>query len=166
MPARIRRIRTDEGARFRDIRLRALRDTPRAFGSTAAEAEKLPPGYWAQRAWGGAEGRESVILVAEDGDAWVGLVGGFLDEDGDGAQLISMWVHPAYRSQGLGRDLVLDLIAWAVSHGVGAVRLGVTADNDAAIGLYARCGFVSTGRENPHPSQPDAREIEMVYRVP
>lgn len=166
MPIRIRKIALHEGSRFREIRLRALRDSPRAFGSTVAETEARCPEYWLHRACAGSEGRESVILVAEDGLSWVGMVGGFLSEGGTRADLISMWVDPGYRGRGLGSDLVQALTSWAGQRGARSVYLGVTSDNVPAIALYERCGFLSTGEETAHPSQPDAREREMVYHVP
>ena len=46
----IRRARADEAVALRELRLRALRDAPAAFLTTAAQAEALPDDEWATRA--------------------------------------------------------------------------------------------------------------------
>jgi hypothetical protein len=53
----IRRIRADEGLRLRALRLRALSDSPTAYGSTLASEELYPESIWHERAASGAAGR-------------------------------------------------------------------------------------------------------------
>lgn len=163
----VRRIRSTEGGRFRAIRLRAVADSPGAFGSTLAEIEARPTQYFHDRAAAGAEGEESVLFVAEESGDWIGLVGGFLGEsEGERcADLISMWVSPSYRGRGIGRRLVERLVGWARERGARRVILWVTETNAAAIGLYARCGFVPTSATQPLPSDPHLLEREMVLTL-
>src|SRR6185295_4409878 len=72
---RVRRIRADEAEALRAIRLRALADTPLAFGSTHAREAAYPPERWEKWA------RES---VAAPGQAWF-LALAHDDEAGAGA---------------------------------------------------------------------------------
>ena len=70
-------------------------------------------------------------------------------------ELISMWITPAARGQGVGDDAVRQVLAWAretfpASH----VVLSVKTDNDYARTLYERHGFVDAG---PSPDDPDER---------
>jgi ribosomal protein S18 acetylase RimI-like enzyme len=160
----VRQVRSTEGARFRAIRLQAIEDSPSAFGSTLAETEARPMTYWHDRVAQAAAGEESVLFVAEDDTTWVGIVGGFLGET-EGMKsvaLISMWVDPAYRGQGLGRQLVERIITWAQHHGARHVELWVTEQNDPAISLYIRCGFQTTGETQQLPSNPDLLEQRMI----
>jgi N-acetylglutamate synthase len=60
---------------------------------------------------------------------------------GDWLGLSAVEVHPDSRREGLGTAVVDALLAWGVSHGAGSAYLQVLADNDAALGLYARYGF-------------------------
>jgi hypothetical protein len=76
--ASVRRLRADEHALLRDLRLRSLRDAPLAFGSTLAREEAFPPGEWARRAAAGAAGRDQVTFVVEPA---AGLAVGRLDPD-------------------------------------------------------------------------------------
>jgi len=50
----IRRIRADEGLRLKALRLRALADSPMAFGSTLAREQAYPDALWHERAATGA----------------------------------------------------------------------------------------------------------------
>jgi ribosomal protein S18 acetylase RimI-like enzyme len=164
MAISVRRIRPDEGPAFRAIRLAAIQDSPQAFGSSLAEIEARPEAYCEERARTGAAGNENVLFVAEKGNRWVGVVGGFISDATAmrSVDLVSMWVHPDYRGQGVGRRLVDQLVMWAREGGAERVVLWVTTGNDPAILLYRRCGFRETGNTQRLPSHPELREQEMV----
>jgi ribosomal protein S18 acetylase RimI-like enzyme len=57
------------------------------------------------------------------------------------AGLHDIVTHPAHRNRGHGRQLVIDLLAWARARGAQAGWLGVMLDNDPAVRLYRRAGF-------------------------
>ena len=164
MSVSVRRIRPDEGQAFRDIRLQAIQDSPQAFGSSLQETLARPDTYREERARSGAVGQENVVFVAEDIDRWVGVVAGFVLNATAvrSVDLVSMWVHPAYRGQGIGRRLVDQVVAWARERGAEHVALWVTQDNNAATLLYQRCGFRETGNTQQLPSHPEQPEQEMV----
>ncbi len=159
----IRRIRADEGLRLREIRLRALAEAPMAFGSTLSETERLPDAAWQERASAAAAGQQRSLFVAEDGDRWLGLAGGVIDDETPPGEfeLVSMWVDPAARGSGLGRRLVDAVAEWARAGGATRLRLWVTEGNAPAIALYARCGFSMTGETLPHGWHPTLRELLM-----
>lgn len=60
--------------------------------------------------------------------------------------LFDILVAPPYRGRGMGRRLVRTLLAWGRRQGATAAYLQVTADNDAAIGLYRQLGFAEAYR--------------------
>lgn len=159
----IRKIRPGEEADFRAIRLRALADSPSAFASTLEETEARPMEYWHDRVSSAVAGQESVLFVATEGDAWIGLVGGYIfqEEGVEVPYLISMWVDPVYRGRGIGRALVAQVIEWVREQGLEHLVLEVESSNRSAIALYTRCGFRATGEVNPHPTYPGLREIMM-----
>ena len=98
---------------FKDVRLRALRDTPNAFGSTYAKESQLSDADWIKRAaqW---NSERSAAFVAMDGDTACGIVGSFLDQDdATRAHLVSMWTAPTHRHRGIGRLLVNEVLGWA-----------------------------------------------------
>jgi GrpB-like predicted nucleotidyltransferase (UPF0157 family)/GNAT superfamily N-acetyltransferase len=161
---RIRRIQAGDAAILRRVRLAALTDVPDAFGSTRAQTEIRPEGYWTERADRQSSGDHSVAYFAEDNAVPCGLVGGFRsDEDAATASLVSMWVAPTHRRRGVGRLLVDAVVSWARQAGYKALELWVTESNVAANSLYAQAGFQPTGQLQPLPSNPAL--IERKYRL-
>lgn len=148
---------------FRQVRLSALQESPAAFGSTYAEESKLSNGEWQRRAEQ-CSGDKSVGYIAADGAQPCGIVACFIDSDAlTAAHLVSMWVAPTYRSQGVGQLLVRNIFEWAEAHHVRTLILTVTSSNDRAIRFYERLGFVKTGNTEPYPNDPALFEYEMIY---
>jgi ribosomal protein S18 acetylase RimI-like enzyme len=147
---RIRRIRADEGASLRDIRLRALRESPSAFSSTLDRELAYGDELWASRASLASAGDKAATFVAEsDAQDWLGLVTvlGVDHEAASGtgaAELVSMWIAPEARRLGLGEKLVLAALDFARGSNVPAMELSVTRGNEDAMRLYLRLGFCRT----------------------
>lgn len=151
---------------FKDVRLRALLDTPNAFGSTYARESELGDAEWMRRAirWNGERG---IGFLAIDDGIGCGIVGSMLDEnDATSATLVSMWTAPTHRRQGIARRLVDAVMAWARSRDVTVMRLMVTSSNAAAISFYEQVGFACTGRTEPYPNDASLVEFEMLRRLP
>ena len=89
------------------------------------------------------ENRLSLWLVALDGDTVAGYVGSqsVLDE----ADMMNIAVHPDYRRQGIGRDLVLALADALKEKGIRGLMLEVRQSNAPAIALYESLGFAQVG---------------------
>jgi ribosomal protein S18 acetylase RimI-like enzyme len=143
----VRTARPDEWRRVRDLRLRALADSPDAFGSTF-ERERAH----AEREWlrwiSGWESGANRLVVALDGEAWIGMAVGSRTGDDDRAHLYAMWVDPRSRRAGVGRRLVEAVLAWASAEGATEIELGVTAINHAAVDFYEGLGFADTGERH------------------
>ncbi|MBB3566586.1 GNAT family N-acetyltransferase [Rhizobium sp. BK491] len=58
---------------------------------------------------------------------------------------LGMGIIPAYRGRGLGRRLIETTLRAARDAGMARVELSVHADNDRAIALYEKVGFVREG---------------------
>jgi len=163
----VRRVTAADGSLLRDLRLRALEDAPAAFASTYAAEVERRQAEWDDRAADGASGPDRFTGLALDGDAGVGLVGGFRNED-DGhhadIDLVSMWVAPSHRGTGVAALLVEAVLDWACDEAQArVVGLWVTRGNTAAQRLYERLGFVETGDVQPLPSDPCKDEVRMVF---
>jgi ribosomal protein S18 acetylase RimI-like enzyme len=147
------------------MRLRALKDSPTAFGSTYAMEAQLSDAEWKLRAekW---NGDRAMGYLALDNVDPCGIVGSFLDENTPTtAHLVSMWVAPSHRRCGVGRVLIERIIDWAGSRGVDTLRLMVTSSNDAAIRFYEGMEFKKTGHTEPYPNDPALLEYEMIRSV-
>ncbi len=143
------------------MRLRALQDSPLAFGSTYAKELALTDTAWERRAVEWNNGR-SAGYVAMDGQMPCGLVAVFLDDhEKTHANLVSMWVAPSHRRRGVGRLLVDQVVAWSLEHSATVLKLTVTSNNQAAMHFYERLGFTRTGRTEPYPNDDTLVEHEM-----
>jgi len=148
---------------FRQIRLRALQESPSAFCSTYATEFAFDEAEWARRVerWGGEQG---IGFLAMDADRPCGLAGGLV-QPGNQAQLVSMWTAPEYRRQRVGRLLVESVAEWAVGRGLQLLTLMVTSVNEPAIRFYESLGFIHTGGSEPYPNDPALMEWEMARRL-
>ncbi len=143
----------DDWTVFRDVRLRALADAPRAFGSRLADWADAPEQRWRAR-------MEAVELnvVARLGGHHVGMASGAID--GDDVELTSMWVDPAFRGRGVAAALCEAVVGWASGAGR-TTYLMVRSDNARAIAVYERAGFADLGAPDNHAGPPENR---MVHR--
>ena len=167
VPARVRRIRPDEGQTLRSIRLAALSDSPAAFGSTLSREMQLSGDDWAERARRSASGSERALFFAVgEEESILGMAGGYRPEGmAPEVELISMWTDPSARRSGVGRLLVNAVIEWSRSVGAEKVDLWVTRGNGPAECLYRAMGFVPTGHHQPLPSDPCRDELRMSLPV-
>jgi ribosomal protein S18 acetylase RimI-like enzyme len=151
---------------FKTVRLRALQDTPLAFGSTYAKESQLTDADWQKRVNQWNSERASAAFLAWDGPNPCGIAAGFLDnDDPTKAHLVSMWVAPTHRRRGVGQLLVNRIIDWARSRNVHTLSLMVTSTNNPAIRFYEQLGFTKTGRTEPYPNDPSVVEYEMIRSV-
>jgi ribosomal protein S18 acetylase RimI-like enzyme len=159
MAVEARRARAADWEALRQLRLRALADAPDAFASTLDAELALPAEVWRQRAEGGPA--SATFIAGKDG-VDVGLAGVFAEPDPPGSMhLISMWVDPRHRRQGVARALIDLVIGWAAERRASEVVLWVADQNDAARRLYERLGFRPTGERQPLPSNPARSESCM-----
>jgi ribosomal protein S18 acetylase RimI-like enzyme len=145
---KIRRLATTDWEAFRDLRLSALKADPLAFGSTLERESAYPEDRWRNWAEGGALGGESATFVAEAAPGrLVGMAGAFSDK-GE-YHIWGMWVSPEFRSRGVGRKLLDQVLSWAQSSNPSReVCLDVNPVQAAAIQLYERRGFRPTGKSS------------------
>jgi len=90
-----------------------------------------------------------LLLARVDGEA-AGL-GGVRYLDTEIAEVKSMYVAPAFRGTGLGRQILARLDEIALEHGCRAVRLDTSDYLTPAVGLYRSAGYreVAAYNENP-----------------
>jgi len=135
----LRRLTPDDWAVLRDVRLRALADSPDAFGSTLDREQALDEKEWRRRS-------VRPVWVVEVDDRPVAMAGTF-SKDGV-TQVWGMWTDPAHRGQRHARALLDVLVGPAVAEGR-PVALHVNVANPGARAFYEGYGFVATGELEP-----------------
>lgn len=83
-------------------------------------------------------------VVARAGDRLVGFAGIWLMVDD--AHVTTFGVHPDWRRQGIGRQLLLNVSELSVAIGARRMTLEVRPSNEAAQALYHSFGFEIAGR--------------------
>jgi ribosomal protein S18 acetylase RimI-like enzyme len=162
----IQRITPKTALVFKQVRLRALEESPTAFSSTYARESLFTDEEWTRRATRWAGKGDDAMFLAFDGGRPCGIVGSYVGpEHPQRAQVISTWVDPAYRRIGVGKALVDAVIAWNRPRGVREILLMVTSVNTGAISFYERLGFRKTGVTAEYPNDPAITEYEMMLKL-
>lgn len=144
----VRRTLLADWEAYRSLRLEALEVSPEAFGTELSEQVGRPPEYWQSRATGTAD---AFMMGAFQEGRLVGMAG-LVRESGrksrHKADVISVYVTPSARGQGVARRLMEGLIAGARRlEGLEQLTLTVVSENTAARYLYLGLGFSIYGTE-------------------
>jgi ribosomal protein S18 acetylase RimI-like enzyme len=153
----IRRLGPLDAAAYQAMRLAGLAESPTAFSSSHEEEAGTSLADIAAELAPGARNR----FGAFDGGVLVGAVGVGRESARKlrhKAFIRAMYVLPAYRGKGVGRQLMEHAWAFAASlEGVRLVTLGLTAGNAPAQALYETLGFRAYGQE------PESTFVDGVY---
>jgi GNAT superfamily N-acetyltransferase len=162
MAITLRAISTNDKDLYRETRLRALQDTPFAFGSNYAREAAFTDAEWQQRTANLASGH-AVGYLALDAGLPCGLIAALPSEEFPNCfAVVSMWVAPTHRRLGVGTLLIDGIKDWAASRNARELRLMVTGNNPSAMDFYLRNGFDPTGHTGPYPNDPAVFEHEML----
>ncbi len=160
----IRTFAPHEWRTYRDLRLRALADSPDAFGRTLAEEQGRSDAEWSSRLTSEADSSWDLPLVAEVDGEPIGLAWGRIERSNpDVANLYQMWVAPSHRRLGAGQMLLDAVIAWAKAKNANYLDLGVTCGDSPAMRLYTRAGFEPVGQ--PRPFRPGSELLGLPMRL-
>ncbi|PKW26457.1 GNAT family N-acetyltransferase [Phycicoccus duodecadis] len=156
---RVERVTEATWRAYRDVRLAALIDSPRAFWTRYAEAAARTDDDWRTHATSGPG-----TWLAWDGDRPVGTVALWHadHQPAHEAYLVGMWVTAAARGSGVAATLVETAVAQARADGRTRVLLEVARENTRACRFYLSRGFVLTGTSGTMPWDPTCVEDGMV----
>lgn len=169
----------DDWVSIRELRLRAVTDTPIAFLETRQQALAVDEEGWRARVRRNV-GEDSTQVVAIDPDGrWIGSMVCFVSEGSPGyvveprpgprrANVVGVFVDPDWRGdRGVVDALLADIARWVTEDkGLRELYLHVTDQNPRAIRSYEKRGFAATGVVDGVPEHPGDREIEMVAILP
>lgn len=149
----IRNFIEEDAHNYWELRLRALKECPEAFGASYEEEKDKPIAAVRQRLKENSEAVDSQFILGcfDDSKQLVGMVGLFReyrDKLRHKAMIWGMYVVPEARSKGIGMALLSEAINKARDmQGLEQVSLGVVVTNGEARKLYRKCGFEVYGLE-------------------
>ncbi len=152
---------SDEWHVLRDVKLRALQESPDVFEEHLSEVLAWDSVRWRRHVSQSGDELKR-IFVARVGKRHAGMVYVASDKRSSGTGYIgSMWVAPHARGAGIGSRLLETALSQIQSWGLHRARLCVAEGDTSAISLYRRAGFSETGVSKPLPSQCSITVIEM-----
>ncbi|HWJ77188.1 MAG TPA: N-acetyltransferase [Niallia sp.] len=145
----IRILNESDAQLYQELRLRALKINPEAFGSTYEREVKFTHETVVERL---RPTEDKFVLGAfGDRDVLVGMVTFMRESSSKTAHkgnIYGMFVTPEMRGQGVGKSLLLELIKQAKTCiGLEQINLIVVSNNDQAKNLYKSIGFEVYGVE-------------------
>jgi ribosomal protein S18 acetylase RimI-like enzyme len=147
-PVEVIHLQPNQWEQYRQIRLEALLDSPQAYSTTYQQMVDKPDTFWQDRLINAAARKESWLLFARVNECIVGMIGAFLSNESNRAMIVSVYVSPVYRGQGVSRALMEAILnELRQNQAIQEVELTVTSGQEAAIALYRRFGFMVTNEE-------------------
>lgn len=134
-------VESDASA-FRELRLLALQQAPRAFGASYETESAQPLSFFQDRCKPtddkvvlGAFHQENLVSISS-------LVRETAPKCRHYASIYSVFTHPDFRQRGLSKHLLSQCLQQARQWpGVDYLQLGVATDNAAALAVYQQAGF-------------------------
>lgn len=152
----------NEWRTLRNIRLCALKDSPKNFLSTYEKEVVYQEAQWRREF-----SRGEWLVVAQPGNLVSGLIGAVHDDNipSDGRYLEYLWVSPKLRRSGLATSLIRAALERLSASGIATAWLWILDGNEPARKLYEGCGFISTGERQPLKANPSRFEERMRLRL-
>ncbi|MEN5033696.1 GNAT family N-acetyltransferase [Pseudomonas sp. TWI929] len=142
----VRPITAGDWRPYRELRLKALRESQDAFASTYELESAREDDEWEARIAAVASSKSAQAFFAVKRNEICGLVWcKASDVEADVVEIFQMWVAPDARGFGVGRALLERALSWARGYGAQRVRLGVTVADSPAMRLYKASGFQPVG---------------------
>jgi RimJ/RimL family protein N-acetyltransferase len=125
---------------------KVLDESSHFLGSSLEEFE---PTIQEEQAWIHLHNQNGLLLVAEDNQSIIGLLNFRLSTSKKFSHkgFFGMSIQEAYTNKGIGTTLITSLIDWAKAESrVEKLSLEVFSNNERAIHLYSKLGFIEEGR--------------------
>ncbi|SRR5258706_3395754 len=159
-------LQPNDWLQYKELRLKALKEEPQAFVSTYEENLKHPDEFWQKRLEEALIGQSQCLLFAKVKNNLVGMVGGFVGDGKDNAEVIAVFVIKEFRGQGISKILMNELIKTMKHNNViRRLLVGVNPEQAAALNLYISLGFKIIKKEKMilgDGKEHDSYEMEML----
>ncbi len=135
---------------YKEVRLRALKEDPQAFGASYDDNAKYTEEEWRRRLINAENSDRNWLYFAEENKTLKGMIGAYMEKESkDTATVISVYVPLEERGRGISKLLMQKLLDELSSKQyLKKVALTVNKDQIAAVNLYKKFGFVVKGQQN------------------
>ncbi len=129
---------------YKDLRLYGLAESPLSVVKNETEMKAIKDDLWINYLKSALQEKKMYLLFAQVNGKIIGVSGALVDDFEKmkhRALIISIYVLPEFRKQGVAKELLQALMDRLAQNGIAQVRLFVETQNDDAIGLYKSLGF-------------------------
>jgi len=157
------RVLQDDWPAYREVRLAALRESPKAFLATYAEEAKRPEQYWRDC----MVQAHRLLAVREGEPVGIAFVERIVGEP-QSADFQDLWVTPEARNTGVASRLVQIAADQAIQDGCSKLYYWASTENGRAIGFAINAGFRLTSERRTTPikdSEFGDQEIALVLSL-
>jgi len=145
----IEKLKNSEWAKYKKIRLEAVKKEPFAFGGSYSEELKNTDKEWKEKLKKANSEEISLMLFAKDRAEVVGMIGIYwsnLDKIKHGVNIYGLYVVEKYRNKGIGKILMQSIVDIVKSRSQFIkLYLYVETNQKKAISLYKKFGFRIVG---------------------
>jgi len=138
-----------EWQKFKELRLRAIREDPQAFITPYAKEIQTTNEKWQERLKN-YQGENAIMFFAKDDKNLVGMIGTYWNDKNDSeitAHIFGVYVNKKYRGQKIGKALMKKVLQYIRERkNIHLVNLRVNVEDKAPFHLYESVGFVEIGR--------------------
>ena len=147
---RISQLEQSEWKKYKEIRLEALKTNPTAFLNTYEDALRYSDEKWKTELSQSQKKENVLILFAFRGKKIVGMNVVNWNNRSTIKHIADVWgifIYPDERGKGIGKSLMEAAISEIKNNPqFTKIKLGVNAENKAALKLYIDCGFQIVGK--------------------
>ena len=139
-----------------------IKENPFVMGTTI---EEFSISVEEEREWISSHDKKGMLLVAEAESQIIGILNFKRSSHKKFSQngTFSMSIQEKYTNNGIGSSLLNELMKWAKKdQRVEKIYLEVFANNDRAIHLYQKLGFLEEGRKKNHVKQGTAEYVDEI----
>lgn len=136
----IQQLPPEQWQQYRSFRLEAVKMDPQAFGNSHEEELAFTETQWQTFI-------RNMYFAMVDNQiiGMIGLLTNTSVRNKHRADMVSFWVHPAYRNCGIGKALIKHVQSIAYQKEIRKIHLHVMTTQHAAIELYKKTGFNIVG---------------------
>lgn len=139
----VRELTAKDLSLWKEIRLKALKECPEAYGASYEEQRDFDDEFFLKQI------QETNLFGAFDGSQLIGTIGLSIhdsEKTKHKGSIYAVYVHPNYRSNGIGDTLLKHVIGYAKAFLL-QLNLSCAVQNQAAYSLYEKHGFELIGTE-------------------
>lgn len=139
------RLASKDWKLYKELRLRALKEEPHAFGSSYEENVIKSDVSWAQGLEEASQEKTQWLVFAKLNNKIVGMIAAHLEKELDTAHIISTYVSPEERGKGIAKKLMNSLlIRLKQNNQIKKIIIDVNPTQSTAFNLYKSSGFKIT----------------------